>query len=160
ACANASWTTSPASSQSPTTVTTARRMRGKLARYTTSSAEGSTALRVAERPIPFSGCRTTTLRMVTDQRRVLARGRASDVIDLGDGRVLRRFRLPGGAPAREAAVMRHVRAHGYPVPAVLDVHADALVLELVDGPTMDDAAERDPATVAGHARTLAALHDQ
>jgi len=45
---------------------------------------------------------------------MLARRRASEVLDLGDGRVLRR----GGAPAREAALMEHVRGHGYPVPEV------------------------------------------
>jgi hypothetical protein len=72
---------------------------------------------------------------------VIARGREADIVAAGDGRVLRRYHGdPGGRPAREAAVMRHVRARGYPVPAVLEERPDALVLERIDGPTMADDA--------------------
>jgi hypothetical protein len=35
--------------------------------------------------------------------RVIAAGRASEIVDLADGRVLRRFK-GGGNPAREAAI--------------------------------------------------------
>jgi aminoglycoside phosphotransferase (APT) family kinase protein len=90
--------------------------------------------------------------------RVLAAGRASEILDLGDGRVLRRFKA-GGDPEREAAVMRHAREHGYPVPDVLEVRDDALVLELVEGPTMAADLARRPWRVARHARTLARLHE-
>jgi serine/threonine protein kinase len=89
--------------------------------------------------------------------RVLAEGRASEILELGDGRVLRRFKA-GGRPAREAEVMEHVRAHGYPVPEVINVLDDALVLERVDGPTMLADLRRRPWTLAGHAQTLAKLH--
>jgi tRNA A-37 threonylcarbamoyl transferase component Bud32 len=70
--------------------------------------------------------------------RLLAEGRASEIFDLGDGRVLRRFKR-GGHPGLEARVMEHARAHGYPVPAVHEVRADALVLERIEGPTMLEA---------------------
>lgn len=94
---------------------------------------------------------------MTGEPRLIAAGRASEVFDLGDGRVLRRFKN-GGHPGREALVMRHARLHGYPVPEVLDVTTDALVLEKVEGPTMwEDAAGR-PATVRAHAAALARLH--
>jgi len=89
--------------------------------------------------------------------RVIAAGRASEIVDLGDGRVLRRFKR-GGDPAREAEVMEHARAHGFPVPAVFEVRDDALVLELVDGPTMAADLGRRPWRLARHARTLAELH--
>jgi aminoglycoside phosphotransferase (APT) family kinase protein len=89
--------------------------------------------------------------------RLIAAGRASEVFDLGDGRVLRRFKS-GGNPEREALVMRHARGHGYPVPEVLEVTPEALVLEKVDGPTMWEAAGDDPATVPTHAAVLAQLH--
>jgi hypothetical protein len=46
---------------------------------------------------------------VTAEPRLIASGRASEVLDLGDGRVLRRFKA-GGNPRREALVMRHARA--------------------------------------------------
>jgi tRNA A-37 threonylcarbamoyl transferase component Bud32 len=90
--------------------------------------------------------------------RVLARGRASEVVDLGDGRVLRRF-LRGGDPAREAAVMAHARRHGYPVPAVHAVTAEAMVLDRVDGPTMAADLRAHPDRLDVHAATLARLHD-
>ena len=87
--------------------------------------------------------------------KLLAEGRASEIFDLGDGRVLRRFKR-GGDPEFEARVMEHARAHGFPVPAVHEVRDDALVLERVDGPTMLDAAdlERHPAVLADLHRTL------
>jgi hypothetical protein len=88
--------------------------------------------------------------------RVLARGRASEILDLGDGRVLRRFPR-GGEPAREAAVMEHARRHGYPVPRVHEVTAGAMVLQRVDGPTMAADLEQDPARLDEHGATLARL---
>jgi aminoglycoside phosphotransferase (APT) family kinase protein len=91
--------------------------------------------------------------------RLIAAGRASEVFDLGDGRVLRRFKH-GGHPEREALVMRHAHLNGYPVPEVLEVTADALVLAKVEGPTMWQAASEDPSTVPAHAASLARLHEQ
>jgi hypothetical protein len=52
--------------------------------------------------------------------RLLAEGRASEILDLGDGRVLPRFKR-GGDPAFESRVMEHARAHGFPVPALHEV---------------------------------------
>jgi aminoglycoside phosphotransferase (APT) family kinase protein len=89
--------------------------------------------------------------------RVLAEGRASEILELGEGRVLRRFKA-GGRPDREAGVMEHARAHGFPVPRVLEVRDDALVLERVDGPTMLHDLRSRPWRMSGHARSLAALH--
>jgi len=90
---------------------------------------------------------------------LIAQGRASEVFDLGDGCVLRRFKR-GGRPDREALVMRHAQLHGYPVPEVLEVTADALVLEKVEGPTMWQAALDDSSTVPMHAAALARLHEE
>jgi aminoglycoside phosphotransferase (APT) family kinase protein len=91
--------------------------------------------------------------------RVIAAGRASEIVDLGGGRVLRRFKGQG-FPAREARIMEHARAHGFPVPAVLEVRDDALVLELVEGPTMAADLTRRPWRLDRHARGLAELHDR
>ena len=88
---------------------------------------------------------------------MLAEGRASEILELGEDRVLRRFKA-GGRPAREAEIMEHARARGYPVPRVLEVLDDALVLERIDGPTMLAELRRRPWQLAGHARTLAELH--
>ncbi len=89
---------------------------------------------------------------------MLAEGRASEILELGEDRVLRRFKA-GGRPAREAEIMEHARARGYPVPRVLEVHDDSLVLERIDGPTMLAELRRRPWKMAGHARMLAGLHD-
>jgi aminoglycoside phosphotransferase (APT) family kinase protein len=94
---------------------------------------------------------------VSAKPRLIAEGRASEVFDLGDGRVLRRFKR-GGNPDREALVMRHARLHAYPLPEVLEVTADALVLEKVEGPTMWQAATEEPSTVPAHAASLSWLH--
>ncbi|HKY50290.1 MAG TPA: phosphotransferase, partial [Candidatus Limnocylindria bacterium] len=66
---------------------------------------------------------------------LLASGRAADVYEFTDGLVLRRYRTDHDC-VYEAAVMQHVRAHGYPAPEVVAVAGRDLVMERVDGPTM------------------------
>jgi aminoglycoside phosphotransferase (APT) family kinase protein len=88
---------------------------------------------------------------------VIGVGRASRIYDLGDGTVLRRTNAPEDLE-REALVMRHALACGYPVPRVVDVRADGLVLERVDGPTMLADLRRRPLRLRGHVRTLVGLH--
>jgi aminoglycoside phosphotransferase (APT) family kinase protein len=83
----------------------------------------------------------------------IASGRASEIFDLGDGRILRR----GGDPEREARVMRNVAAHGYPVPDVLEVQADALIIERLAGPTMLEELLREPSLIRSRAALLADL---
>jgi tRNA A-37 threonylcarbamoyl transferase component Bud32 len=88
--------------------------------------------------------------------RLIGAGRASEILDLGDGRILRRFKV-GGRPEREALVMRHAAAHGFPVPRVDEVRPNALVLEYIDGPTMLEATgpiEEGSSLLAGLHRKL------
>jgi aminoglycoside phosphotransferase (APT) family kinase protein len=87
-------------------------------------------------------------------------GRNADVYDIGDGRVLRRYRdqRPPAWVAREAEVMAHARAHGVPVPEVFDVAGSDIVMERVAGPTMLDVIGRRLWTLRAHARLLARLH--
>jgi hypothetical protein len=89
--------------------------------------------------------------------KLLAAGRASEIFDLGDGRVLRRF-LAGGDSERETLVMEHARRNGYPVPRVLEVTSKAVVLDKIDGPTMLAELRRRPWTLHRHAALLAELH--
>jgi aminoglycoside phosphotransferase (APT) family kinase protein len=92
--------------------------------------------------------------------RLLARGRDADVYELDDGRVLRRYRSGGRNTEREAHVMEHVRAHGFPTPAIYDVTPTDLVMERITGGTMADEMTRRPWTIAVHIRELATLHDR
>jgi aminoglycoside phosphotransferase (APT) family kinase protein len=89
--------------------------------------------------------------------KLIASGRASEIFDLENGSVLRRFKA-GGDPDREALAMRHAASNGYPVPQVLEVLADALVLERIDGPTMVEDVKRRPWRLRPHASLLAELH--
>jgi aminoglycoside phosphotransferase (APT) family kinase protein len=90
---------------------------------------------------------------------LIGKGRAADVYDLGDGRVLRRNRN-GASTELEATVMRHLHLHGYPVPEVHDADGGDLVMERLDGPTMLDAFARQPWKLNRWARVLADLHTQ
>lgn len=71
--------------------------------------------------------------------------------------MLRRYR-EGGDPAREAALMRAAAAGGVPVPEVLEVHSDALVLERIEGPTMLQEIERQPWRFLSYGRELGRIH--
>ncbi|NEA61982.1 phosphotransferase [Streptomyces sp. SID12488] len=72
--------------------------------------------------------------------RVLGSGRTADVYELDEPAwVLRRYRDGYGDAAAEAAVMEHVRGHGYPVPEVRAATRTDLVLERLSGPTMLEA---------------------
>jgi aminoglycoside phosphotransferase (APT) family kinase protein len=87
-------------------------------------------------------------------------GRNADVYDIGEGRVLRRYRdqRPPARVAREAEVMVHARAHGVPVPEVFDVTASDIVMERAVGPTMLDVIGRRPWPFRAQATLLASLH--
>ena len=106
------------------------------------------------KPLSADAVERATERIAAHAQPFRLAGRASNVEDLGDGSVLRH----GGRPAREAALMERARAHGYPVPAVLEVREDALVLERISGPTMAGDLLRRPWRIARHAATLATLH--
>lgn len=54
--------------------------------------------------------------------------------------------------------MRTALAGGVPVPRVLEVHADALVLERIDGPTMLEEIEQRPWRFAALGRELGRIH--
>jgi aminoglycoside phosphotransferase (APT) family kinase protein len=91
---------------------------------------------------------------------LLASGRTTDVFDLGDGTVLRRYRAPRPADRpleAEARTMAWARSQGVPVPAVHDVDHRDLVMDLVPGPTMLEDLQRRPWRLVRHGRTLANL---
>ncbi len=89
--------------------------------------------------------------------KLIASGRASEIFDLGDGRVLRRFRA-GRDPQQETLVMAHALRHGYPAPRVLELAEDGLVLDRIEGPTMLEALRRHPWELRRLALLLADLH--
>ncbi len=89
---------------------------------------------------------------------LIGRGRAADVYDVGDGRVLRRYRSGrADSVAREVLAMRHLRAHGAPVPEVFSVEDADIVMERLDGPTMLEVLKAKPWRAAAIGRDLAAL---
>ncbi|MGN6125058.1 MAG: phosphotransferase [Humibacter sp.] len=90
---------------------------------------------------------------------LIARGRTADVFDLGDGRVLRRYRS-GRSAASEARVMLHLETHGYPVPHVFDVDGGDLVLERVRGATLFELVANEPEQYERYGRLLGELHER
>lgn len=92
---------------------------------------------------------------------LIGRGRAADVFDLGDGRVLRRYRTPHpGLAQREALAMRHLRAHGAPVPEVHTADGDEIVMERIEGRSMLDVIKSRPWRAAAMGRLLADVQRQ
>lgn len=94
---------------------------------------------------------------MTDPGPLIGKGRAADIYDVGDGLVLRRTRS-GRSVETAAAVMRHLHAHGFPVPRVDHAEGPDLVMERVDAPSMLAEFGRRPWQVRRLARTLADLH--
>lgn len=92
---------------------------------------------------------------------LIAHGRDCDVFDLGDGSVLRRCRT-GRSLDEEAAVMRHVAAHGFPCPALRRVDGPDMVLDRVEGKTMAEELIGDPTSerLGAAGRLLAELHSR
>lgn len=92
---------------------------------------------------------------------LLAQGRACDVFVVDDRTVLRRARS-GASLEREATLMRHVRDHGFPCPAVIDASGADMVLERLDGLTLTAHLVGDTATmeVDAGARLVAELHQR
>ncbi|MER7002348.1 phosphotransferase [Dactylosporangium sp. NPDC000555] len=87
---------------------------------------------------------------------LLASGRDADVYALDERRVLRRYRR-GGDVTAEAAIMRYVSDHGYPVPRVYAADGADLVLERLDGPTMLQALRDGTIDLHSGATVLADL---
>ncbi|WP_308465720.1 phosphotransferase [Rathayibacter soli] len=90
---------------------------------------------------------------------LIARGRASDVFDLGAGRVLRRYRTNLDV-AREARTMQHLRVHGYPVPQVFHAHGTDMVIERIHGRTLFDELLDHPDQFRRYGRLLGELHER
>lgn len=88
---------------------------------------------------------------------LLASGRAADVYDIGDGKVLRRYREVRPDVEYEARVMKYVAERRFPAPEVHSVDGPDLVMERIHGPTMIEALEAAPWKLLYYARVLARL---
>jgi tRNA A-37 threonylcarbamoyl transferase component Bud32 len=81
------------------------------------------------------------------------------VFDLGNGRVLRRFRHDGDVTA-EAALMVRLRESGFPVPEVYEAAGADLVMERVPGPTLVAAMRNGDKEIAEAAAIMLDLHER
>ncbi|UZN03880.1 phosphotransferase [Cellulomonas sp. S1-8] len=88
---------------------------------------------------------------------LLASGTSADVYALDDERVLRRYRA-GRDATPEVELLRHVRAHDFPAPDVLDASGSDIVMRRLHGPTLLQALGAGEISIADAAHTLAALH--
>lgn len=89
----------------------------------------------------------------------IATGRTADVFADSPGRIRRIYRDGRDATA-EAALMRHLAAHGYPVPTVHDAAGPTLVMDAITGPTLAADAIARPERLPAAAAILRDLHDR
>jgi aminoglycoside phosphotransferase (APT) family kinase protein len=94
---------------------------------------------------------------MTEPGPLIGTGRAADVYDIGNGRVLRRYRTDHDSTI-EATAMRAAWAAGYPVPEVFDADGRDLVMEHLEGPTMLKMLGDRPWRYGRFADQLAELH--
>jgi Ser/Thr protein kinase RdoA (MazF antagonist) len=94
---------------------------------------------------------------VSEPGPLIGTGRAADVYDIGNGRVLRRYRTDHDSTI-EAAGMRAAWAAGYPVPEVFDADGRDLVMECLEGRTMLEMLGDRPWRYGRIADQLAELH--
>ena len=90
---------------------------------------------------------------------LLASGDSADVFAVDDKLVLRRYREGRDATA-EAAMVRHVVAHGYPAPAVYAAGGSDIVMERLHGPTLLQSLAAGETTIHDGAALLADLHSR
>jgi phosphotransferase family enzyme len=96
---------------------------------------------------------------VSDPGPLIGTGRAADVYDIGNGRVLRRYRTEHDSTI-EAAGMRAAWDAGYPTPEVYDAEGRDLVMERLEGRTMLEMLGDRPWQYGRIADQLAGLHTQ
>jgi aminoglycoside phosphotransferase (APT) family kinase protein len=96
-------------------------------------------------------------RSVAHRDRLLASGQEADVFLRPDGLLVKHNRS-GRDLAPEAELMRYLRRHDIPVPRVVGVEDDGLVMEYVPGPRMSAELDRKPWRAAALGRQLADLH--
>jgi len=94
---------------------------------------------------------------VSEPGPLVGTGRAADVYDIGNGRVLRRYRTDHDSTI-EASAMRVAFAAGYPVPEVFDADGRDLVMEHLAGPSMLESLGKRPWRFGRIADQLAELH--
>ncbi|MGC5015649.1 phosphotransferase [Streptosporangium sp. DT93] len=87
---------------------------------------------------------------------LIVAGYDCEIFEAGPGRVVRRSR-DGRSLEREAAVMRHVRRHGFPAPEIFDADGPDILMEHVDGPSLIEEAVRAPSRAAEYGVLLAGL---
>lgn len=89
--------------------------------------------------------------------RVLASGRSADILDVGNGRVVRR-RRNGPIAGSEVRAMSVARAHGFPAPEVVRVEGTDMEMERVAGRSMLDELGARPWRARSIGRRLGELH--
>jgi aminoglycoside phosphotransferase (APT) family kinase protein len=100
---------------------------------------------------------TSGKRNVAHRDRLLASGCEADVFVRPDGLLVKRNRS-GRDLEPEALLMRYLRGQGIPVPRVVDVERDELVMEYVPGPRMSEELDAKPWRAGALGHELANLH--
>lgn len=100
---------------------------------------------------------TSSAGQVGDQLPVLNTGTTADIFLVDDTRVLRRYRDQHDS-SLEAALMRHVAAHDFPVPKLYSAEGSSLIMERLHGPTLLQALAADELSLNDGADIMVDLH--
>jgi aminoglycoside phosphotransferase (APT) family kinase protein len=93
--------------------------------------------------------------------RLIGVGRSADIYDIGNNRVLRRYRSGQRDDTRpEADLMIYLAQAGFPVPAVHDATGPDIVMERLEGRDMLGDLGRRPWLAGKYGRILADLHNR
>ncbi len=91
--------------------------------------------------------------------RLIGAGRSADIYDVGNNRVLRRYRTDRDTRS-EAELMIYLAQAGYPVPAVYDASGPDIVMERLNGRDMIADFGIRPWLAGKYGRMLADLHNR
>jgi tRNA A-37 threonylcarbamoyl transferase component Bud32 len=91
--------------------------------------------------------------------RLIGTGRSADIYDIGNNRVLRRFRFDYDT-RREADLMIYLAQAGFPVPAVYDASGRDIVMERLHGRDMIADIGSRPWLAGKYGRMVADLHNR
>jgi Ser/Thr protein kinase RdoA (MazF antagonist) len=91
--------------------------------------------------------------------RLIGAGRSADIYDIGNNRIVRRFRYDADTRS-EADLMIYLARAGFPVPAVYDASGRDIVMERLHGRDMIAYFGRRPWLAGKYGRILADLHNR
>ncbi|HUC59473.1 MAG TPA: aminoglycoside phosphotransferase family protein [Streptosporangiaceae bacterium] len=91
--------------------------------------------------------------------RLIGQGRAADVYEIDDDKVLRRYRIEADV-ADEAKLMSYLHSAGFPVPCIYSAEGTDMIMARVRGIDLLSDLAKHPWRAVAYGAILARMHDQ